>query len=177
MALVVSNSSVAAKLKTALYAAIVPAVAVIHALGYDWGATNNDEHLARDAAVILVATAVITLAFAVYAQLKKTTVGEPVALAGSVAGVLAAVYSLFLAFDWGSEGVVTTVFALIAAVLLPFGITVTRSNVTPVANVQANPNVEPQDHFHNESGQVDLLMLIAVAALVAIAVAALVIAF
>lgn len=153
MSFVVSDSSVASKLKKALYAAILPAVALVHALGYDWGASTTEEQLTRDAAAALTATAVVTVMFALYAQLKKVTVDEPVAVAGAIGSLIAAAYSLCIAFDWGSEGVVTIVFAIVVAFATPFGITVTRAQTKPVSAS------EPQDHFHEQGESVTGLLI------------------
>lgn len=170
MALVVSNTSIPYKLKAALLGAILPAVILVHALGYDWGATGDEERYARDGAVTLTATAVIVLAFALYAHFKKTTVGEPVAMSIAVGGVLTAITSLVLAFDWATEGVTLAVAAVVAAILLPFGITFTRGEVRPVASTQRYANVEPQDAFHSERGESLVTILIAGAAAIIIIV-------
>lgn len=141
MELVVSNNSIPSKVKKALLGVIVPLVVLVHALGYDWGATSDEERYARDGGVILAATAAIVLAFALYAHFKKTTVDEPVAVTIAVGGFLVAITDLVLVFDWATEGVTLAVAAVVGALLLPFGISLNRSVVSPV---------EPQDAFMGE---------------------------
>lgn len=163
MALVVSDNSIPFKLKAALLGAIPAVIILLHALGYDWGATGEEEQVARDSAAALAATAVVVLAFALYAHFKKTTVGEPVAVSIAVGGVLAAATTLVLAFDWATEGVTLAVASIIGVVLLPFGITFTRAEVRPVTTVQKYANVEPQDHVTDDKGESLVGLLIALA--------------
>lgn len=146
MALVVSDKSIPAKVKAALLGAIPAVIILLHALGYDWGATGEEEQVAREGAAWLTATAVIVLAFSLYAQFKKDTSVEPVAVVIAVGGVLTALTSLILAFDWATEGVTIAVSGVVAAILLPFGITFARGLVYPTQNLQKYKDVEPQDH-------------------------------
>lgn len=144
---IVNTRSVSTKLQASLLAAVLPAIAVVHALGFDWGTSDSNEQLARDAAVAAVSSSLIIFVFAVIATLRKDTKAEPVALAGSIGGLISTVFALCFAFDWGSEALLTTLLAFVVAILTPVGISITRDQVYPQSNVIENPNVEPQDHF------------------------------
>ena len=152
MQLMVSDNSVAARLKMSLLVAILPLIAVIHAIGYDWGATDETEQLTRDAGVAAFAAAVVVTAFALYAHFKSTTVGEPVAVNGAIGAMIGTTGTLFLAFDWVQESIVVSVLALVTVVAAIWGVTVTRTTVTPMSRVQTYKDLEPQDHFHGEKG-------------------------
>lgn len=168
--LLVSDRSIPVKLKTALLVAVVPFLAVLRAAGVDWGSIDDTERLAREAALTALITSAVILSFSLYAHFRKTTIGEPVAVAGSIAAMISAVFIALFAFDAADEGVITALYGLVVAVGSVFGITVTRDQVRPETSVMNNPNVEPQDAFYGESER-GAITVIEVAALAVIIVA------
>lgn len=111
----------------------------------DWSADES-------AAVVLCVTAAIALAAAVWAHLRRATGREPVAVFAALVAFASSGNGVLLVFGTitaAQGGMVAAVIVTGGALL---GVGVVRAKVTPTANLQTYDHVEPQNHFHDETG-------------------------